>query len=159
MNVLPLTHDIAINADASSQPLLNLGLLHSPNGAWGVKGTVNNMVFGPGVLLGVGVAEGPEPVEGVDLGVEMGLGVVFGSDSNPGSELVRVDGVFIDRKAINEIKRPAPGAVINKNKYNGIFLIDSFNFTRKPAILKQTAIKLAIASFMAVCLSMHYLFS
>ena len=57
------------------------------------------------------------------LGIEIGLGVALGSDSNPGSELVRVEGVFIDRKARNEIKIPAPRAVVNKIRYSGIFLI------------------------------------
>ena len=61
------------------------------------------------------------------LGVRTGRGVAFGSDSNPGNELVRVVGVFIDLKAINEIKIPAPKAVINKIKYSGIFFIVGFN--------------------------------
>ena len=74
-------------------------------------------------MLGVGIAEGPELAEGVGLGVEMGLGVALGSDSKPGSELVRVAGVFIDLRAINEIKIPAPRAVVNKIRYSGIFLI------------------------------------
>ena len=59
----------------------------------------------------------------VGLGVEMGLGVAFGPDSKPGNALVRVEGVFIDLKAINEIKIPAPNAVVNRIRYSGIFLI------------------------------------
>ena len=94
-----------------------------------MKGTSKSIWLGLGVLLGVGVAEGPacpEPVEWVDvvgLGVEMGLGVAFGPDSKPGNALVRVEGVFIDLKAINEIKIPAPNAVVNRIRYSGIFLI------------------------------------
>ena len=124
---------MAIRAEASSQPLLNLGLLHSLKGAWGVNGTSNNIWFGLGVLLGVGITEGPacppeprggwELVDVVGLGVEVGLGVALGSDSKPGNELVRVKGVLIDRKAMNEIKIPAPRAVVNKIRYSGIFLM------------------------------------
>lgn len=105
-----------------------------------MNGTSKSIVFGLGVLLGV--AEGPELVEGVvgdvaGLGVRTGKGVALGSDSNPGKELVRVVGVFIDLKAIKEIKIPAPSAVINKIKYSDNFLIllliitkNSVNFQR-----------------------------
>ena len=60
---------------------------------------------------------------GVGLGVLTGLGVALESDSNPGNELVRIVGVFIDLKARSEIKIPAPKAVINKIKYSGSFFI------------------------------------
>ena len=61
------------------------------------------------------------------LGVEMGLGVAFGSDSKPGNALVLVEGVLIDRNARNEIKIPAPNAVINRIRYSGILFISSLN--------------------------------
>ncbi len=68
--------------------------------------------------------------------VEMGLKVEFGSDSKPGSVLVRVIAVFTDLRAIKEIKIPAPNAVISKIKYSGIFLILFNQYTRKLTILK-----------------------
>lgn len=84
-----------------------------------MNGTSNNIWFGLAVLLGVGVVLGNVVI----LGVRTGRGVALGSDSNPGSELVLPVGVFIDLKAIQDIKIPATSAVINKIKYNGIFLI------------------------------------
>jgi hypothetical protein len=64
-------------------------------------------------------------VEAVGLTVSLGVrtGVALGSELNPGSEPVRVVGVFIDLKAIREIKIPAPNTVINKIKYNGTLFI------------------------------------
>lgn len=88
-----------------------------------MNGTSKSIAFWLRVLLGVVVAEGPKLIEGVALGVCTGKGVVFGLDSNPGRELVRVAGLLIDFNAKNKIKIPAPSAVISNTKYNGIFFI------------------------------------
>lgn len=86
-----------------------------------MNGTLNRIVFGLGVLLGVGVGACP-PLLRSGAGRRVGLGVAP-VDSNPGNELVLVAGFVTDLKAINEIKIPADRAVINKMKYSGIFLI------------------------------------
>lgn len=98
-----------------------------------MKGTSNKIVFGPatagGVLLGVGFGVVVGEVAG--LGVRTGNGVAFGSDSNPGNELVRVLGAFIDLKAIKEIKIPATNAVMSNIKYTDSLFIFVVNFNKK----------------------------
>mgnify|MGYP001559443951 FL=1 len=61
--------------------------------------------------------------DAVGLGARTGRGVAFGSDSKPGSEPARMAGVFMDLKAIEEIKTPATNTVINKIKYSDTLFI------------------------------------